>query len=198
MSAETEVEEYYGYNSIITQDGKRIRRMRRTEASTEKLIISRLKSASNSRSVSSRRSKLQDNRPGNLSVSMDPNKSKQQSRCTNYLKTHFYKEKIDPQTEYQPQHQTLQNVSKPKHNKIEKSLKDVKEKIGEYYLGEARASRQSSSRNNSKNRSRSKKESQIQVERKTGPASVPQTPKPPEISDYCMSPIASKKKIKRF
>lgn len=59
LSSEPEFDEYYGYNSIINDEGKRVRRLRRTEASAEKLITSRMRSPANSRSISARRSKAQ-------------------------------------------------------------------------------------------------------------------------------------------
>jgi hypothetical protein len=43
LSQEHQINDYYGYNSTIDVKGKRIRRLRRTEISVEKLYSSRFK-----------------------------------------------------------------------------------------------------------------------------------------------------------
>ena len=47
-----EIDDYYGYNSVISPTGKRLRRMRRTELSNEK------KSNNSSKSLSKKNSSL--------------------------------------------------------------------------------------------------------------------------------------------
>lgn len=57
LPQEHQIYDYYGYNSTIDVKGKRIRRLRRTEVSAEKLYNSRFKEEGESRSISSRKSR---------------------------------------------------------------------------------------------------------------------------------------------
>jgi hypothetical protein len=75
MPLEPELHDYYGYNSIINQDGRRVRRMRRTEASVEKLQHSKVRSPNFSRSASSRRSKIERQEGNNCSASLNQTSS---------------------------------------------------------------------------------------------------------------------------
>jgi hypothetical protein len=88
LYSEDESEEYFGYNSMMTVEGKRVRRLRRTEVSSEKLATMRCKSPLNS-STAAKPARLRDSKSSDFTAPLAHSRSRLSIKCVTLLQHGF-------------------------------------------------------------------------------------------------------------